>query len=172
VPITTQRRKRNTPIYASPSLQISRLFFTWNTKQVFIYVTATWPNANATAVANGVGENEAVIWDEIVTSPSADHLTNLSPSKLKELIKSARGKSIDKNRGRITVKNQKPKYAITEPSGKIAERGNVKLHVHYNVQPWVGPLTWSQSGSYGSWKKMAGGDSEAFTLPGLKKKKD
>jgi signal peptidase complex subunit 3 len=65
---------------------------------VFIYVTATWPNANATAVENGVGENEAVIWDEIVTSPSADHLTNLGPVKLRKLIASAKGKSIDPNR--------------------------------------------------------------------------
>jgi len=81
----------------SLSTDLSSLF-TWNTKQVFIYVTATWPNSNATAVANGVGENEAVIWDEIVTSPSADHLTNLGPAKLKQLIKSAKGKSVDKNR--------------------------------------------------------------------------
>lgn len=72
--------------------------FTWNTKQVFIYVTATWPNSNATAVANGVGDNEAVIWDKIITSPSADHLADLSPSKLKELRKSAKGEPIDKKR--------------------------------------------------------------------------
>ena len=72
--------------------------FTWNTKQVFVYVTATWPNDNATAVANGVPENEAVIWDEIVTSPSADHLVNLGPVKKAALIKSAKGKAVDKNR--------------------------------------------------------------------------
>jgi len=153
----------------SLSTDLSSLF-TWNTKQVFVYVTATWPNDNATAVANGVGENEAVIWDEIVTSPSADHLKNLGPAQLKKLIKSAKGKSIDKNRGRITFKNQKPKYTITEPSGKIAEREGFKLHVHYNVQPWVGPLVWTQSRDFGNWKKMEGGESEVFKLPGLKKK--
>lgn len=76
----------------------------------------------------------------------------------------------DQVSGRITIKNQKAKYAITEPSGKMAEKEGFRLHVHYNVQPWVGPLTWSQSKDYGSWKKMAGGESEVFALPGLKKK--
>lgn len=52
----------------------------------------------------------------------------------------------------------------------IAEREGVKLNVHYNVQPWVGPLVWSQSRDIGRWKKMEGGESEVFTLPGLKKK--
>lgn len=76
------------------------------------------------------------------------------------------------NSGRITFKNEKPKYAITDPSGKIAEAKDVKLHLHYNVQPWVGPLTWTQSRDVGGWKKMVGGESEAFTLPALKKKDD
>lgn len=67
--------------------------FTWNTKQVFVYVTAEWPETNG-----GNTTNKAVIWDSIITSPSADYLTNLGPASKKKLIKSAKGKSIDKSR--------------------------------------------------------------------------
>lgn len=67
--------------------------FTWNTKQVFVYVTAEWPakdGSNAT--------NQAVIWDSIITAPSSDFLGNYGPATLKKLKKSAAGKSIDPSR--------------------------------------------------------------------------
>lgn len=64
--------------------------FTWNTKQVFVYVTAEWPDSQSTTN----GTNEAVIWDSIITNPSADHLQNITPRALKALQKSAEGKSI------------------------------------------------------------------------------
>jgi len=136
--------------------------FTWNTKQVFVYVSATWPSSNTT--------NEAVIWDTIITSPSADHLQNIGPAALKKLIKSAKGKAIDPSRGKIELKNQKPKYQITSPSGKLAETEDVVLKVHYNVQPWVGVLTWTPQIEFGRWKKVKGGVSKLFNMPALKKK--
>ncbi|KAI1452915.1 signal peptidase 22 kDa subunit [Annulohypoxylon moriforme] len=145
--------------------------FTWNTKQLFVYVTAEWP-APPTG-ADGLATNQtnrAVIWDSIITSPSADHLSNLGPASLKKLRKSAAGKSIDPNRGKLSLKNQKPKYQITHPTGRIAETDDVKLHVNYNVQPWVGVLTWNQNIDLGLWKKFGGGISKAFELPALKKK--
>lgn len=67
--------------------------FTWNTKQLFVYVTATWPDAKSPNATN-----EAVIWDQIITAPSADHLSNLSPIALRKLKRSAEGKSIDPSR--------------------------------------------------------------------------
>lgn len=66
--------------------------FTWNTKNLFVYVTAEWPAAGGAAGGNVT--NEAVIWDSIITSPSADHLQNLGPKAMKELKASAKGKSI------------------------------------------------------------------------------
>ncbi|KAF4469319.1 signal peptidase subunit [Fusarium albosuccineum] len=138
--------------------------FTWNTKQLFVYVTAEWPGpGNAT--------NEAVIWDSIITNPSADHLQNIGPVAMKKLKRSAEGKSIDPNRGVLKLRNQKPKYQITHPSGKIAEKDDVEIKVHYNVQPWVGLLTWDQGQDIGVWKKLAGGVSDKFQLPALKTKK-
>lgn len=67
--------------------------FTWNTKQVFVYVTAEWPQA-----AGQNATNQAVIWDQIITNPSADYLTNLSPIAKKKLVQSGQGKSIDPSR--------------------------------------------------------------------------
>jgi signal peptidase complex subunit 3 len=144
--------------------------FTWNTKQVFVYVTAEWP---APPVGNDMNQtNKAVIWDSIITNPSADHLTNLGPVAMKKLKRSAEGKTIDPSRGILSLKNQKPKYQITHPTGKIAETDDVTLKVHYNVQPWVGPLTWNQDVDIGLWKKMGNGISRVFSLPALKKKED
>ncbi|OAA64426.1 microsomal signal peptidase subunit [Niveomyces insectorum RCEF 264] len=167
--------------------------FTWNTKQVFVYVTAEWTdrqtNGNGTATegdadADAPGsENVAVIWDKIITSPSSDHLANLGPTTLRKLKKSAAGKTVDPSRGILHIKNQKPKYQITHPSGKIAETDVVHLRVHYNVQPWIGMLSWNQyagDGGFASWllprrggagsprwQPLAGGESAAFALPAV-----
>lgn len=45
------------------------------------------------------------------------------------------------------------------------------LKLNYNVQPWVGMLTWNQDNDYGLWKKMVGGMSRKFDLPAIKVKK-
>lgn len=71
----------------------------------------------------------------------------------------------------LELRNQKPKYQITAPSGELANTDNVVLKVHYNVQPWVGMLTWTPQMEFGGWKKMKGGVSKAFRFPALKVKK-
>lgn len=70
----------------------------------------------------------------------------------------------------LKLKNQKPKYQITTPTSKVAEIGDVKLHLHYNVQPWVGVLTWTPQMEFGSWKLLKGGVSKAFGFPAVKNK--
>ncbi|KAK1760790.1 hypothetical protein QBC47DRAFT_368207 [Echria macrotheca] len=143
--------------------------FTWNTKQLFVYVTAEWPSSSSSSASQNATTNQAVIWDTIITAPSSDHLANLGPASLKKLKKSAAGKSIDPSRGKLSLKNQRPKYQITHPSGKMASTEDVTLRLHYNVQPWVGILSWNQNVDYGRWKKLAGGLSKKFALPALKK---
>lgn len=72
--------------------------------------------------------------------------------------------------GKLSIKNQRPKYQITHPSGKIGETDNVQLRLHYNVQPWVGALTWNQNSDVGHWKAVDGAASKVFSLPAVKKK--
>ncbi|PHH87801.1 hypothetical protein CDD83_8387 [Cordyceps sp. RAO-2017] len=139
--------------------------FTWNTKQVFVYITADWPSEPGLNTTNS-----AVIWDTIITNPSADHLKNIGPVAMKKLRRSAEGKSIDPSRGILKIKNQKPKYQITHPAGKITETKDLTLRLHYNVQPWVGLLTWNMDTDLGYWKVMSGGLSKKFNLPALKSK--
>jgi signal peptidase complex subunit 3 len=113
-----------------------------------------------------------VIWDNIITTPSSDHLSRLGPASLKKLRKSSAGKSIDPSRGLLSLKNQKPKYQITHPTGKIGSTEEVVLRLHYNVQPWIGVLTWNTDRDLGRWRKVAGGVSKAFALPAVKAKEE
>ena len=94
----------------------------------------------------------------------------------KPVKKSAGSSGVEKQEtkpGIIQLKNTKPKYQITDISGRLAERGNVTLDVGWNVQPWVGALTWTmpEGKTFGRWKGVQGGSSEVFDLPALKGKK-
>ena len=46
------------------------------------------------------------------------------------------------------------------------------LEVGWNVQPWVGALTWtfSEGKKFGWWKGVKGGRSKAFSMPQIKGK--
>jgi len=154
--------------------------FTWNTKQLFVYVTADYPSGK-----DG-GISQAVIWDTIISAPSTPYSwqnlkQNYFPDQKKSKSKSkSRRESNAKSKststdivkpGLISLKNQKPKYQITDPSGVISERGNATLQVRWNVQPWVGALIWDQGylGSrVGKWGAGKVGKSEVFEFPPLK----
>lgn len=155
--------------------------FNWNTKQLFVYVLASYP---ATSPASDPPRNsEAIIWDAIIEAPeSAYSVPKLKerffPSTTKKTTKNSRKTSAKKGKkdqtnsspGVLHLKNQKSKYQITDISGKIAERENVTLVVAWNVQPWVGALWWSEG--TGAWPRTDGqaGRSQAFNLPELKGK--
>lgn len=74
--------------------------------------------------------------------------------------------------GLIRLKNSKPKYQITDISGRLSGTSNVTLDVGWNVQPWVGALTWTrgEGSDWGRWKGLKGGRSKAFDMPALKVK--
>ena len=78
----------------------------------------------------------------------------------------------DECSGKLELKNQKPKYQITSPKGLLASTENVVLKLHYNVQPWVGVLTWTPQIEFLKWKKVKGGVSKAFRLPAIKVKEE
>ena len=156
--------------------------FTWNTKQLFVYVTANYPSANT----ENSGVSEAVIWDTIITAPSTPYSwRNLKSTYFpeKKSVKSKSKLNPKKNSnpkatttdlvkpGVINLKNQKPKYQITDPSGILSERGNATLQVSWNVQPWVGALIWDEGflgNRLGSWEAGKVGRSDVFEFPPLK----
>lgn len=151
--------------------------FNWNTKQVFVYVTANYPGGAG-------GTSEAIIWDSIITAPESPYSfqslktqyydpimsKNKKTSKAKKAAKIPKTKELIKP-GVIVLKNQKPKYHITDPSGVISERSNVTLQVSWNVQPWVGALIWDKGffgNRVGAWTPGKEGLSKPFSFPALK----
>lgn len=90
----SSKKEEHASIRFSLDADLSSLF-TWNTKQLFVYVTAEWPDSDS---PDGTPTNSAVIWDTIITSPSSDHLANVGPATMKKLRRSAEGKSIDPSR--------------------------------------------------------------------------
>ena len=79
---------------------------------------------------------------------------------------------MDPEPGIIRLKNIKPKYQITDISGVLSGRTNVTIEIGWNVQPWVGALTWTLGDGQvlGRWKGVQGGKSKAFDMPPLKVK--
>ncbi|KAJ4316615.1 Signal peptidase complex subunit [Neodidymelliopsis sp. IMI 364377] len=153
--------------------------FNWNTKQVFLYLKAVYPSLHASEPAS-----EAIIWDAILASSSApwhqNHYIHPDPkSKSKLPKKSKKAMLKDKSApsaspfpaGELHLSNQRPKYQITDITGKLQNRENVTLQLGWNVQPWVGALTWTNWQTVGVWKGLEGGRSEAFEFPEIGAKK-
>lgn len=149
--------------------------FNWNTKQLFVWVVATYPSPDGSSLS------QAVIWDTIINSHSQLHpfrplqLFTRSPSSKqssKAKKQSVKKPEVDPEPGIVRLKNTKPKYQITDISGILSERTNVTLEIGWNVQPWVGALTWTlgEGQALGMWKGVDGGKSKAFDMPPLKKK--
>lgn len=157
--------------------------FTWNTKQLFVYVTANYPSGK-----NGDGAmSEAVIWDTIIPATSTPYswqtLKQLyfpdkkkSQWQMKKEAKAKKSKSKSKTTdlvkpGLLSLKNQKPKYQITDPSGILSDRSNATLQVSWNIQPWVGALVWDKGilgDRVGRWGAGKVGRSSSFEFPPLK----
>lgn len=175
--------------------------FTWNTKQVFLYVTASYPGNQTTAKGThnpDVLPSKSIIWDAILPHPLApEHhnqyiypgenkaskktkgkkkLGNVKPKKSK--VSSAPPKAHVP--GLLKLSNQRPKYQISDPTGRLADREGAVLELNYNIQPWVGALTWGTArpvenkNFFNSWIwtqiKGAGKSTDPTTLPSLKDK--
>src|SRR5256885_4363294 len=141
------RREEYASIRFNLDAALSSLF-TWNTKQIFVYVMATYPSSSTA----GVGSSDAVVWDMIIPAPATPYsFQNLKaryfPNKSTKGVKARKSSTSSTTKelvkpGVLALKNQKPKYQITDPSGIMSERSNVTLVVGWNVQPWVGALIW------------------------------
>src|ERR1700761_5710790 len=151
-------------------LDLSTLY-NWNTKQVFAYITATWPSHNPSAPPN-----KAILWDAILPSKLEPWHQNqytppTDPPKASRTRRSSSSKRIYSDSdvpGKLRLKGQKPKYVITDHTGSIAGRTNVTLELGWNVQPWVGLLAWKQPKDFLAWKTLQEGKSDSFDIPQLK----
>ncbi|KAJ9659452.1 Signal peptidase complex subunit [Coniosporium apollinis] len=141
--------------------------FTWNTKQVFLYITATYPSLKPTEPPSS-----AIIWDAILASPSApwhqNHYEAPGTPGTRKLDPEAQTPLAAL--GVLHLQNQRPKYQITDYTGKVANRSDVVLELGWNVQPWVGALTWRGWRDWGVWKGLKGGMTERFEFPGIKER--
>jgi hypothetical protein len=168
--------------------------FNWNTKQLFVYVYATYSSSDNTNTQTRA--SEAIIWDSIIpASPSPYSFENLK-KKATALLQTAltsssssKGKTAGKRNAKRTtttknkkavevvapgvlrLRGQKAKYQISDITGRLAERQNVTLSVGWNVQPWVGALWWAPG--TGAVPRTEGQivTSKAFDFPALKGKK-
>ncbi|KAI4090002.1 MAG: hypothetical protein LQ348_000622 [Seirophora lacunosa] len=151
--------------------------FNWNTKQLFVWVTAKYPSRVASEPPS-----QAVIWDAIISSESQkkpstpftlySYLTTPTKPSLKARRPSKSKQAVELPSGLVRLKNSKPKYQITDISGQLSGTSNVTLQIGWNVQPWVGALTWTmaEESSWARWRGIKGGASEAFDMPSLKVK--
>jgi len=164
--------------------------FSWNTKQVFVYVSVNYPTGFGFAGTEGQ-MSQAVIWDTIIPATSTPYaFQNLktrfealkaqyySGKTSKRSSTKNKKKFVDKSSirevaksGVLSLKNQKPKYQVTDPTGVVSRRSNATLQVSWNVQPWVGALVWDKGylgGRVGKWEAGKVGASETFDFPPLK----
>jgi signal peptidase complex subunit 3 len=140
-------------------------------------------------------DSEAIIWDAILPGPSApwdqrhfvhpdpssknsksnsktktSRLPKVSKKKAAQLAKTAPKPASPFPAGELHLAMQRPKYQITDAGGKLQNRTSVMLQVGWNVQPWVGALTWTNWKTVGVWKGFVGGESEEFQFPEIGKK--
>ena len=129
-----------------------------------------------------------MIWDTIIPAPLTPfawenvrdrYFSQLSSKVSKSKKSTKRSPSLSKKAatkevvkpGLINLKNQKPKYQITDPSGVLATRTNATLTVGWNVQPWVGALVSNKGllgGRLGAWQAGKEGTSTPWDFPSLK----
>ncbi|CAG7964059.1 unnamed protein product [Penicillium nalgiovense] len=165
--------------------------FNWNTKQLFVYVYATYSSSDVPD--SQVRVSESIIWDTIIpATPSPysweilkDKVIALLPASIssdavaaakrnaKRHAKSKPAKSTKSKKealapGVLRLRGQKGKYQISDITGRLAERQNVTLHVGWNVQPWVGALMWAPG--TGAVPRTGGSivSSEPFDFPEVK----
>lgn len=144
--------------------------FTWNTKQLFVYVIASYPSNTTTISPHAHEPSEAIIWDTIIPAPATRFAySNIRdryfPSKNQKTIKKPSRPSTELTKpGLLKLRNQKPKYQITDITGRISERDSASLVVGWNIQPWVGALLWNG----GFMDAGVEGRSIPFSLPPLK----
>ncbi|KAJ5908551.1 Signal peptidase 22kDa subunit [Penicillium taxi] len=163
--------------------------FNWNTKQLFVYVYATYSSSDN--ADSQLRDSEAVVWDVIIPNVKSPYSWDILKGKAVALLpasitgssssgkrpsKRTKSKTVKKEKapetpGVLRLHGQKGKYQISDITGVLAGRKNVTLSVGWNVQPWVGALWWSPGSGTVPRTEGTVVQSEAFDFPELKVKK-
>ncbi|KAL4952150.1 microsomal signal peptidase subunit [Aspergillus filifer] len=147
--------------------------FNWNTKQLFVYVYATYSSSENPS--SNTPLTQSIIWDTIIEAPESPYsVANLrerflgTKNKRALTTKESTKDSKNKKTGLLRLRDQKSKYQISDITGHMAERQNVTLSVGWNVQPWVGALFWAPGTGAVPHTEGSTGGKKAFDLPALK----
>lgn len=165
--------------------------FNWNTKQLFVFVLASYSSSDNEK--DNAQTSQSIIWDTIIPAPESPYSFNSlrerflpstststsssrrSTLKQKSATTAAKSANIKKDTrgarpGVLRLRNQRPKYQISDITGRMSEKRNVTLSVGWNVQPWVGGLWWGPAS--GSVPHTAGlvEESKRFDFPALKER--
>jgi signal peptidase complex subunit 3 len=90
---------------------LNPILHSYNTKQLFIYLTASYDEVHAGSVSNmTVGEHEVVLWDRIITRSDMKDLRAVG-----QKVKTSGGPK--RGRGNVRVEEGKTKYQWRNPSG-------------------------------------------------------
>ncbi|KAE8355758.1 signal peptidase subunit-domain-containing protein [Aspergillus coremiiformis] len=149
--------------------------FHWNTKQLFVYVYASYSSSDKESSL--LPQSESILWDTIIPAPESPYSFSAlreryfpSKSSSKRTTRSKKNTKEKLAPGVLRLRNQRAKYQISDITGKMAERSNVTLSVGWNVQPWVGALWWSPGSGAIPRTKGNAGRSKPFEFPALKGK--
>ncbi|KAG8979701.1 hypothetical protein FRB90_008000 [Tulasnella sp. 427] len=93
--------------------------FHWNTKQLFVYITADYEHNSEAKGGRKIIDNTVVIWDRIIR---------------------------DKESARLNLLNQRPKYPLRDYSKSWDNALPAHYTLHYDVMPYVGILTSGTAG--------------------------
>lgn len=167
--------------------------FNWNTKQLFVFVLASYSSSDHKK--DNAQTSQSIIWDTIIPAPESPYsfnslrerfLSSTSTStstsssrrstlKQKSATTAAKNANTKKDTrgtrpGVLRLRNQRPKYQISDITGRMSEKRNVTLSVGWNVQPWVGGLWWGPAS--GSVPHTTGlvEESKRFDFPALKER--
>ena len=106
-------------------------------------MTASWNETTPASEGTVAEPNEAVIWDTIITSPSADHLANLGKIAKRKLLESGKGKTVDSGR-----------YALFPTHVRAPPLGSPWSRVATTIAPRHDREAWDEKGVRDSRKLM------------------
>ncbi|KAG8977333.1 hypothetical protein FRC05_001731 [Tulasnella sp. 425] len=93
--------------------------FHWNTKQLFVYITADYDHDSAAKGGRKIIDNRVVIWDRIIR---------------------------DKESAKLNLVKQRAKYPLRDYSKSWDNALPAHYTLHYDVMPYVGILTSGTAG--------------------------